>query len=147
MRKRSSYRPRPIMRDALGWVLQGLKSVTETDGNVDLRIRNMSALESVAKGAATMADVDTLIAVSNMAQALKRLDLGRDWAQELRAGADAIEALRNRGRASGRFLCRGPELQAIRLLMEIHNAQLDASRVGTVERAIDIARKQQAVAV
>ena len=132
-RKRSKYRPRGVIRDPIAFVLQGVSTLTSHDGpNTTLRIRNHSALESVIRGNATGDDVNTLIAAANMATALARLGKGLDWRAEIIAGGDAVAALRDRPRK----ICTGPEIQAIRLLLEIHDAQLDASAIVDVEAAI-----------
>jgi hypothetical protein len=40
-----------------------------------------------------------------------------------------------------RFVATGPELKAINLAMEIHDAQLDASTVRQLEQALDIVQE------
>lgn len=143
MKKRSAYRPRPILRDTMAWVLSGFKPLVGVkDENVKLRLKNHLALEAVIKGTATPQDVDVLIAASNMAMALRRGGKGIDWTQEIRAGADAVEALRDRARTGGRRICYGPELQAIRMMMEIHDAQLDDTTLLELDTAITRAKHQ-----
>ena len=141
MRKRSKYKPRPILLNPVGYVLEGFNRVTNyTDENVKIRLKYHLALDAVLHGKATAADVNLLANASNVCTALARaVDKGREWATEIRAGADAIEALRNRDRK----VCTGPELQAIRVLLEIHDAQLDDSTISDIETAVALVRKRE----
>ena len=93
MRKRSSYRPKPIRLDNMSWVRAGLKKLTElTDENAVVRVKNHGALRAMVTGTGTKDDADVLIAALNMTEALARLrqQLGADWAMEIRAGQDAL---------------------------------------------------------
>jgi hypothetical protein len=93
-------------------------------------------------GIATRPDMDMLIAASNIAEALRRLGKGTDWKEELKAGHDALLAVARRGEPNMRFVITGLELQALNLLMEIHDAQLDSCTVQDVESAIDLVTEE-----
>ena len=147
MRKRSSYRPRPVLKDAMAWIQSGFQPMVAVgDQNVTLRLRNHIAFNAVLTGTATVADLNILIAVSNMATALARKH-GVDWREEIRAAADAIEAMQNRYIKWGKVQTTPTEIDAVALLLEIHDAQLDASRVVDLDQALKIARRALAVAV
>ena len=141
MRKKSKYKPRPVLLNPLAYVLEGFeKLVDRKDENVKIRLKYRLALDALMHGKATGADVDLLINAANVSTALARAaDKGRDWVTEIRAGVDAIEALRNRQRK----LCTGPELYAIRTLLDIHDAQLDDSNILDVEAAVKLVRQRQ----
>ena len=140
MRKRSSYRPRPVILDTLHWVRSGFRPLTDVaDENLILRTRNHLALAAVMQGATTAADLGVLIAASNMCMALKRGGFGDEHHAIARAGADAIEALRDRERK----VCTGPELTAIKRMMELHDAQLDVVRINDLDAAIKVAKSKQ----
>ena len=141
-RKRSSYRPRPILRDTMAWVKESLTPISETgDQNVTLRLRNHIAFNAVLTGTATVADLDILIAVSNMATALTRQH-GVDWQEEIRAAADAIEDIQKRYYKWHKVQATPAELNAVALLLEIHDAQLDASRIMDLDKALQIAKQK-----
>jgi hypothetical protein len=141
-RKRSKYRPKGVIRDTMQFVLTGMAPITtQTDANIVLRVRNNAALRALTDGSATAADIDVLISVSNMGTALKRLGKGQDWAEELRAGTDALEAVQLRWKRWGKVQATPSELTAITLMVDIHEAQLDASRVIDIEKALDIAQR------
>jgi hypothetical protein len=67
-----------------------------------------------------------------------RPELGADWADEIKAGLDALHAVGKRGLASGRFILKAGELVAMNLVMEIHDAQLDNTTVKDMEQAMGI---------
>lgn len=141
---RKAYRPKGVILDTVNWVCGGFKPLTSVaDENIKLRLRNHLALEAIAKGQATSVDLGTLIAASNMTMALKRCGFGDDYHAIARAGADAIEALRN----SNRLVCTGPELTAIKRMIELHDAQLDIVRINDLDAALKLTKRKQAVAV
>jgi hypothetical protein len=141
MRKKSKYKPRPVLVNPLAYVLEGFEKVTDhKDENVKVRLKNRLALDALMHGTATGYDVDLLVNVANVSTALAiAADKGREWLTAIRAGVDAIEALRNRPRK----LCTGLELQAIRLLLDINDAQLDAATILDVEAAIKLVRLRE----
>jgi len=72
-----------------------------------------------------------------------REELGKDWSAEIRAGQDALLAVARRGVDTNKFICKAPELVAINLVLEIHDAQLEQTTVQDLERALDIVEKDQ----
>ena len=140
MRKKSKYKPKGVRVDAVNWVLAGLKPFTSVSLSTDLRIKNHDAMDTLRRGDATRADIDVLIGTFNMCEAYMRLrpELGADWADEIKAGLDALHAVGKRGVESGRFILKASELVAMNLVMEIHDAQLDNTTVKDMELAMDI---------
>lgn len=143
MRKRSKYRPRGVRLDVMTWVINGMRPVTDaTDEILTLRIKNHMAMETLRKGGGTKADMDVVIAAFNMTEALARLRIGSELADKIRAGQDALYALAKRGANLGRFIFTGPELQAVNLVMEIHDAQLDVCTIAELEKAVEIVKQE-----
>jgi hypothetical protein len=140
MRKRSKYKPKGIRLDTMSFVKSGLMSFNDTDLAVDLRLKHHFAMEALRLGEATKKDIDMLIQAFNMTEALCRLreDYGKDWKKEIFDGHDALFAVSQRGAESSRFVCWANELLAIRLVMEIHDAQLDKANIKDLEGAMDI---------
>jgi hypothetical protein len=138
MRKKSKYRPKGVRVDAVNWVLSGLKPVVAHSEIFNLRTKNHSALASILNGAGTRDDVDALIAAMNMTEALSliRYELGFDWKQEINAAQDALFHMARRGLAKNRFLFTGPEMQALKLAMEIHDAQIEQCTIQDFEKAL-----------
>lgn len=144
MRKRSKYKPKGVRLDNITWVISSMKPFNEIEVGVDLRLKNHTALDALRKGEATKDDIDVLIGALNMCEGFIRLnpEFGRDWATEIRAGQDALLYVARRGVKMGnRFVCRADELNAIRLTLEIHDAQLDRSTVQNLEQALGIVEK------
>jgi len=141
MRKKSSYKPRPVRVDNLNWILAGMKKVgTLPTAGVDLKLKNHGALDSILMGKGTRDHVDVLIAAVNICEALVRIrdDLGLDWATEIKAAQDALYTMAKRGVEKGRFAFTGPEMTAMKLVMDVHDAQLDNCTVKEMERALFI---------
>lgn len=141
---RKTYRPRGVILDTVNWVCGGFKPlVSIKDEDTKLRLKNHIALDAIATGKGTSADLGILIAASNMTVALKCGGFGDEYHSIARAGADAIEALRD----SKRLVCTGPELTAIKRMIELHDAQLDVVRINDLDAALKLAKKKQAAAV
>ncbi len=137
MRKRSKYRPKPIIPDTMTWVRAGMKKVDEISAGTTLKIRNHDAMNNLRMGTAARRDIDALIDAMNITEALANRGIGADWKPEIRAAQDAILDLARRGLTRGfRFVARGPELVALNLVMEIHDAQLEVVTVKQLETAM-----------
>jgi hypothetical protein len=144
MKRRKKYKPKPVLSNPLGYVIEGMASVTSYgDYLLDLSIKHHNALALLVKGEATKANIDTLISGANMTEALLRLDLGQAYADEMRKGQDALYAVASRGAVSGRFILKGEEMQAINMLFELHDAQMNIATIKDIERAIDIVEKDR----
>ena len=137
MKKRSKYRPRPLILDPMTYVKSGMKKVGSISAGTDLMIKNHSCLDAIRRGDATRDDIDVVIAALNMTEALAEMRIGDDWKVEIRAAQDALLELGRRGAETGKFILRGPELTIFNTAMELHDAQLDACTVAELERAID----------
>jgi hypothetical protein len=139
MRKRSKYRPKGVRLDTMDYVMTSIKPLaTLTSEVATLRIKNHGALTAVCQGRAGRTDIDMLVAALNIAEALAIQGVGTDYAVKIRAGQDALRDMAQRGVNLGdKFILRGPELQALNLAIEVHDAQLDAITMQQLERAID----------
>lgn len=143
MRKRSRYRPKGVILDTVSHVLGGFLPVREHGRATTLKIKNHQALASMVAGTGSRDDIDILIAAMNVAEALAIVaSLGHEYRKEIKAAQDAILSMGKRGIERDRFLFTGPELQAMNLGMEIHDAQLDACTVGQLERALDFVARE-----
>lgn len=144
MRKKSKYKPKGVRLDNITWVMSSIKPFDSVESAIDLRLKNHAAMDALRRGEATKEDIDVLIGAFNMCEGYVRLDpsFGKDWATEIRAGQDALLYMARRGVKMGnRFICRAEELNAIRLTLEIHDAQLGRSTVQNLEQALAIVEK------
>jgi hypothetical protein len=145
MRKKSKYKPRGVRADNMSWIIAGMKKVgTLPTAGVALKLKNHEALDSILKGHGTRDHVDILIAAMNMSEALVRIrdELGLDWKTEIRAAQDALFTMARRGVEKNRFAFTGPEMTAVRLVMDIHDAQLDDCTVKELEIALQIVAEE-----
>lgn len=143
MRKRSKYRPRPQLANPLGYVLESMVPVSKHESYlVDLKIKNHLAMATLTKGLATRTDIDTLIATVNITEALYRLGFGREYADVVRDGLEALRSVGRRGVESGKFILKSTEMNALNLVMELHDAQMDLITIKDMEKAMDIVREE-----
>jgi len=142
MRKKSKYKPKGVRLDVMAWVQSGMKPFSSVSLAVDIRIKNHVALEQLRLGQADKENIDIIIGAFNMMEGFGRMGIGNDWAEEIRAGQDALLSVAKRGvQRDMRFVATGPELVAINLAMEVHDAQLDVCTVRQLEQALDIVQE------
>ena len=145
MKKKSKYKPKGVRYDNMSWIIAGMKKVGALPtAGVALKLKNHEALDSILTGQGTKAHVDALIAAVNMSEALIRVreDLGRDWAKEIRDAQDAVYSMGRRGLEKGSFLFTGPEMTAVKLVMDLHDTQLDNCTVREMEQALFIVEEE-----
>ena len=128
---------RPVMADPVSYVVNGFLPLREATNEVTrLRIVNHGALESIVKGTGNLRDAIMLRNAMVTTASLAEIGTGRDWLAEIEQGRQAINALTLRGRKTGRYLFTGPELTAVNLAMEVHDAQIDGCTITQFESAI-----------
>jgi hypothetical protein len=145
MKKKSKYKPRGVRYDNMSWVIAGMKKVGALPtAGVALKLKNHEALDSLLRGQGTKEHVDMLISAVNMSEALIRVrdNLGRDWADEIRAAQDAVYTMGRRGFEKGSFVFTGPEMTAVKLVMDLHDTQLDHCSVKEMEQALFIVEEE-----
>ena len=144
MRKRSKYRPRGVLLNTMGYVMESLTPIAKMDKYfIELKIKNHLALTNLTKGVATRQDIDTLIQAVNMVEALYRLGFGREYATEVRAGLDSLHAVGVRGAESGRFILKSEEMNALNAAMELHDAQLEVITLKDMDNAIKLVTEER----
>lgn len=147
-RKQAHRKPRAAdLTSPLSYVLSGFLPVSTLSSEVmDIRLSAHAALDEMRAGRGNRKHADKIIGVLNMAEALARINpvLGADWRDEIKAGQDALLAMLVRGVRNGdRFIFTGPELTAVNLVMEIHDAQLDRCTVETMQRALKLVMRER----
>lgn len=144
MRKRSKYRPRAVLANPVAYVVESFTPVTQHDGYlVDLKIKNHGAMAALTQGRATRAEIDMLIAMSNMIEALWTLGFGKEYEAVMCAGQAALIAVGRRGLTTGKFILRSSEMSALNEMMDLHDAQMEVITVGDIERGIALIRKRE----
>lgn len=139
MRKRSKYRPKGVFLNPVAYVMESLTPVTKhSNFLIDLKIKNHGAMTALTKGQATKADIDVLIPMGNICEALYRLGFGTDYKDVIHTGLDALHAVGKRGWQTGKFILRAEEMNALNLLMELHDAQMEVITLKDMEKACKI---------
>lgn len=146
-RKRSKYRPKGVIRDTMSLVKVNVSKVT-SHGDADkiMRGTNRAALDALARGMGEARDIDILIDASNMTTSLKHTakDMGKDWSAEIRAGTDAIEAIQLRFARWHKVQTTPAEVDAISMMLDIHDAQLDSASMAHMVKAAQITKRMTA---
>jgi hypothetical protein len=144
MKKKSKYKPKGVRLDTMAWVLSGMKPVSQVQhAGLALKIKNHDALANITQGRGKRDDIDLVIAAMNVAEALGMMGLGADWRAEINAAQEAIYQMGKRGLRNGdKFLFTGPEMQAVNLGMDVHDAQLDECTVKQLEQALSIVERE-----
>jgi hypothetical protein len=139
MRKRSKYRPKGVILNPIAYVMEGMTPVTKHDNFLlDLKIKNHGAMTALTQGRAVKADIDTLIPMGNICEALYRMGFGTEYKDVIHAGLDALHAVGKRGWQTGRFILKSEEMNALNILMELHDAQMDVITIKDMEKACKI---------
>ena len=143
MRKRSKYKPKHVLLNPMGFVLESISPVrSHTAFMLDLKIKNHGAMDALTKGMAKHADIDTLISMVNMTEAFARLGFGKDYSDVVRDGLQALRELGKRGAVTGSFVLKASEMNALNTVMELHDAQMDVVTLKDMDRAIALVREE-----
>jgi len=143
VRKKSKYKPRQVLQNPLGFVLENITPITQhEDYLLNLQLKNSSAMERLLKGKATKKDLNTLIAMSNITEALQIMGFGTEYKEVAVDGREALIGIIMRAVKILRFTPTGKEIQSLNMLMELHDAQMDVITVKSMDEAINLAKKQ-----
>jgi uncharacterized protein (DUF1778 family) len=74
---------------------------------------------------------------------LYRLGFGKEYAEEVKAGLDALHAVAIRGRDTNRFILKAEEMNALNVITELHDAQLEVITVRDLDRAVALVDKER----
>lgn len=134
---RKKYKPRPVLINPVGYVLEGVRPPDPGLNEVAaLHVANHTAATHLAKGLADRQDMDFLVTMSNMTEVMWRMGFGTGYEDVLKAGQDALIAICQRGKDTNRFIAKGPELTAVNALIELHDAQYSVISVSELAKAL-----------
>jgi hypothetical protein len=144
MRKRSKYRPKKVLANPVGYVLESMTPLGQHDDTlVNLKLKHHYAMAALTQGKADKHDMDKLIGMANMAEALFRLGFGTEYKDIITLGNSALLAVSRRGAESNRFILKADEMKALNELVELHDAQLEVINVKDVDRAIALVENER----
>lgn len=130
MRKRSTYRPRDVIRDPIGYFAK-----VPVEHRVTIDTRNHMSLERILKGEGTIPDWDEVTAALNMGIVLDLQVYGGEYNAVFRSASDAHATCGLRIK-DGRALYTGPEMVAVKLALEIHDQQMLQATTKEIDTAI-----------
>lgn len=143
MRKKSKYKPKGVRLDLIGYVIESLRPVAKHESYLlDLKIRNSAAMVALMRGEAVKTDMDTLIAMSNIVEALHQLKFGTEYKDVVIDGREALLSIVHRAVTTKRFVPTAEQIKALQGLMELHDAQMDVITIKDMERALAFANTQ-----
>ena len=143
MRKRSKYRPKGVRLDTIGYVMESMRPVAKHENYLlDLKIKNSVAMAALMRGTAVKSDIDTLIAMSNIVEALYQLGFGAEYKDVGVDGREALLTIVHRAVTTKRFVPTAEQIKALQFLMELHDAQMDVITIKDMERALAFANTQ-----
>lgn len=138
---RKKYRPKPVLQNPVGYVLESMMPLRNHDFPLtDLKIKNHLAMSMLTTGKATKKDMDKLVAMSNVTEALWELGFGKEYQNVCIDGRYALLSIINRATQHGRFTPTGPEITMLNTLFELHDAQMEVITVKDMEKALELVR-------
>lgn len=143
MRKRSKYRPKPVYVNALERAIEASMPIGQVHNQyyTDMLLRNHASLLALTSGKATKRDMDVLIAVANIMEALRLMGVCEPLGDEIAAARRSLIDISVRAVRHLRFVPTGPEMQALNMLMELHDDLMPHITGLQLDRALDLAKK------
>ena len=137
------YKPKYVLVNPMGFVMENMTSVSShTSFMLDLNIKNHSALTMLTTGKGTKWDINTLIAMVNITEAFVRLGFGKDYADVVREGVQALRSVGKRGVETGSFVMKSSEMNALNMVMELHDAQMEMVTLKDMDKAIALVNEE-----
>ena len=126
----------------MAYVMESVSLVSgQTTFIRDLHIKNHLAMTALTQGKATKKDIDLLICMHNVSEALWRLGYGKGYEDVIKEGKHALLEVARRGAQSNKFVLKAGEMTTLNLLMELHDAQMDAITIKDLDAAVAIVRR------
>lgn len=134
---RKKYQRRGVIPNPMAYVLEGMTPIRDHEYPlVELKIKNHLAMTTLLQGGAKKADMDKLISMSNVVEALWHAGFGKEYRNICVDGRYALISIANRAVTHGKFTPTGPEIGMLNALMDLHDAQMDVITVGDMELAL-----------
>lgn len=111
-------------------------AITSDEKLAKLRLVELSALESFRTGKAVPDDWRALADVSNLAETMATMGIGPEVYEASMKAQEALGAVFERFQAGKALLFTGPELQAVRDVVEYHDLQRTSVGLAQYEAAI-----------
>lgn len=141
---RKPYRPKQIMLNTMEYAKENVATLSSYHSSylLNLKIKNSGAMVALMRGNARKQDMDTLIAMSNIVEALWEMGFGKEYENICVEGCYALLSIIYRATEHGRFTPKAEEIKQLNMLMELHDAQMDTITVRDIEKAISLAKRK-----
>ena len=132
------------MHDNMAFILSGMARFTSLkDEALSIMLKHRLALEQLRTGRATKQDIDSLMSIVNLAEALAEHDRGAEYLPDIHAAQAQLKLLAERGaQRNMRFTMNAEQWAALKHVLDIHEAQLEAATVYDIERSYDLVMKR-----
>jgi hypothetical protein len=133
MRKRGKYRPKPVDELAAFRVLAGTrarnsKDLVARDHHVGMMAKLYAAIGNLQAGKGDLRDFTVVAHSANISAALCRVGIGAEHEPELLQRMRLVQQIDERAEKLRRWVCTGEQLQAIRWIADLHEAQTEDDR-------------------
>ena len=141
MRKRSKYRPKPVILDVMTYVSSGFKPIA-LDKAVRVKVINHGSLLALTRGQGTRTDWELVCNALNVAVVLAEAGVGDEYIEEIKAAMMAHAQCGKRFYKGQSFGYTGEQLNAVNIGLEIHDAQIDIATVAQMQDAhVEVAKR------
>lgn len=141
MRKRSSYRPREVIRDPLGFVIGGMKPMTEAQ-IIDCGIKHHQAMYKMTHGEATKHDWEVVCHMINTSAAMSTTIFDSAYLDDIQAAMKAhAKAGRRHYIDNKSFGYTGDELQVVNTALAICDEQLKLATMAEIDIATRVVER------
>lgn len=135
MRKRSKYRPRPVIRDTLTYLIKGGQPMGHEE--IDkVMLEALSAMHALTHGRGTFADWEIVRNMINSSVAMCQLFFDSAYLDDLKEAMVAHARCGRRHIEGKGFGYSGPEIQAVHLALEIAKEQLRLATIRDIGSAL-----------
>lgn len=139
---RKSYRPKRKLFNAFEYAVESVTSIADfTKYYMELRIKNHAAMHALTHGYATKTDMDVLLAMHNIMEAFRRMDICTPISDEILAAKQALVSIVVRSTKVLAYRPTGPEIVAINTLMELHDELMPGITCKQMEEGIELANR------
>lgn len=141
---RKKYRPKPVLQNPVGYVLEGMTRVEQAANSeiTLIKIKNHSAMVALLNGTAKKYEMNVLVAMSNIVEALWELGFGAEYQSVCVEGRFAIYHIVLRSQEHGKFTPTGSEITQLNMLLELHDAQMEVITMKDLENACALVRRR-----
>lgn len=132
---KKAYRQKGVIRDPIAFVIRGMKPA-DPDAQLRSKINLHAAMANLTQGRGTQADWQEVANGLNVGLALAEMGYGKEFVPDLAKAQGAMALLRDRGKATGRFVFRAEEMQAVNTGLDLHDQQIELAPIKSFELAI-----------